>query len=69
MSFEKEVKYGVIKIESKTIKLYTTQSSYSSINVGDVVKDARWAGSELIVYLQNGKIRKYKTYSSYSTIS
>jgi len=69
MSFEKERNYGVIKIEKKVLKLYTTQSSYSSINIGLEIKDARWLGSELVVYLCDGKIRKYKTSTSYSTIS
>jgi hypothetical protein len=69
MSFEKEIKYGVIKIEGKVVKLYTCQTSYSCINIGKDVKDARWIGSELLIFLSDGKIRKYKTQSSYSTIS
>ena len=69
MAFEKERNFGIIKIDKKIIKLYTTQTSYSSINIGTDIKDARWGGSELVVYLTDGKIRKYKTQTSYSTIS
>jgi len=69
MAFEKERNFGIIKIDKKIIKLYTTQTSYSSINIGTDIKDARWVGSELVVYLTDGKIRKYKTQTSYSTIS
>jgi len=68
MAFEKESKFGVIKIDGKAVKLYSSPSSYTTINTGNPVKDARWAGNELIIYLNDNKVRKYKTPSSYITI-
>ena len=68
MAFERERNYGIIKIEKSVIKLYTSQTSYSSISIGHEIKDVRWVGTQLVVYLLNGKIRTYKTQSSYSTI-
>lgn len=69
MAFEKERAFGIIKIESKSVKLFTSNTSYNSISVGVNIKEARWIGTELGVFLENGKIRKYKTISSYTTIS
>ncbi len=68
MSFEKEKIFGIIKVEKRVLKLYSTQTCYSSINIGLDIKDARWIGSELVVYLCDGKIRKYKSSTNYSTI-
>jgi len=67
MAFEKESKYGVIKIVRNSLHLYTTQTSYSIINIGFEIKDARWQTNELLVYLAKGKVRKYKTQTSYSS--
>lgn len=67
MSFVKERKFGVIKIEGFFIKLYTSQTSYSVINIGSEIRDARWNGNELFIYLTCGKVRKYNTQSCYST--
>lgn len=69
MAFEKERTFGVISIENSRVKLYTSRSSYSCINIGKPIKDARWVGCELAVYLIDGKIRLYKTQSTYSTIN
>jgi hypothetical protein len=69
MAFEKESKYGIIKIEGKTIKLYVSQTSCSVMNIGSEIKDARWSGNVLLVYLADGKIRRYSSQTSYSTIS
>lgn len=68
MTFEKESRFGVFKIDGKSVKIYSTNSSYTTIQTGITIKDVRWSGIELIVFLCDGKIRKYKTHSSYSII-
>jgi hypothetical protein len=68
MSLANYQKFGVLKIEGKSVKMYSTQSSYSSIHVGEEISDARWNGDQLMVTLKNGKVRLYSTQSSYKTI-
>jgi hypothetical protein len=62
----KQKDYGVIKIEGNTVKVFETQSQYANINVGQEVVDARWAGSAIVVYLKDGKVRRYTTQSQYT---
>lgn len=62
----KQKDYGVIKIEGNTVKVFETQSQYANINVGQEVIDARWAGSAIVVYLKDGKVRRYTTQSQYT---
>lgn len=68
MAFERERRFGVIKIEKRSIKLFTSNTSYSTINIGAEVRDAKWIGEELLVMINDGIIRKYKTQTSYSII-
>jgi hypothetical protein len=69
MAFIKESLFGVIKVEGKKVKLYSMATSHIIINVSSSIKDARWVGKELIIYLDDGQIRKYKSPISYSTIN
>ncbi len=62
----KQKDYGVIKIEGNTVKVFETQSIYANINVGQEVLDARWAGNAIVVYLKDGKVRRYTTQSQYT---
>lgn len=62
----KQKDYGVIKIEGNTVKVFETQSQYANINVGQEVVDARWAGSAIVVYLKDGKVRRYTTTGQYT---
>lgn len=62
----KQKDYGVIKIEGNTVKVFETQSQYANISVGQEVVDARWAGSAIVVYLKDGKVRRYTTQSQYT---
>ena len=69
MSFTPQQKqFAVLKIEKNNVKIYSTQTSYSTINVGDEVQDARWAGDFLNITLKSGKVRRYSSQTSYSTI-
>lgn len=69
MAFDNRfIEYGVIKIEGEKLKLYSTSSNYISINLGKEATNAVWAGSTLNVYLSNGKVRRYTSSSSYTTI-
>ena len=60
--------YGVVKFERTSVKLFESQSRYSNINVGEEIQDARWAGNSVVVYLRNGKVRKYTSLSSYTNV-
>jgi len=68
MSWETANKYGVLKVEGKSVKMYSSQTTNNVIPVGSTVKDARWSGSDLVVYLEDGKVRKYKNFTTYNTI-
>ena len=59
---------GVFKVEGKSIKIYGTPSSYSTLNVGEEINRADWNGDNLQVSLKNGKVRIYKSNGSYNTI-
>ena len=60
--------FGVIKIDKDVIKVFETQSRYSNLNVGQEIKDARWSGSGIVVYLMDGTIRRYTSLSQYINI-
>lgn len=69
MSWSNDQKnYGVLKIDGRNVKIYSNQSSYSTINVGEDITDVRWSGDYILVTLRSGKVRRYSSQSSYSTI-
>jgi hypothetical protein len=69
MAFDSRfISYGVIKIEGEKVKLYSTSSNHIHINIGSDVTNAVWAGDVLNVYLSSGKVRRYTSPSSYTTV-
>ncbi|MFL9483806.1 hypothetical protein ACI6Q2_13595 [Chitinophagaceae bacterium LWZ2-11] len=68
MSWAKSKEFGAIKIDGKKVYLYETQSQKETINVGEDVADARWAGDAVVVTLRNGKVRRYTGLSQYNNI-
>ena len=60
--------FGVIKIEGKMIKLYSSKDNYTSLTFTVPVKNAVWAGNCLNVTLADGKVRRYSSRDSYSII-
>lgn len=69
MAFDKKyVDSGILKIEGQRIKVYSTGGTYIMINTGYEVRSANWAGSELIVHLVNGKVRRYSYEGAYVTV-
>lgn len=60
--------FGVIKIEGKTVKMYSSRDNYTSLTFTTPVKNAVWAGNFLNVTLADGKVRRYSSKDSYSTI-
>ena len=56
------------KEENDKVKLYSSQTSYIIINVGQPVNEARWSGDSLVVYLDNGKVRRYTTQTTYTIV-
>ncbi|NDA63228.1 MAG: hypothetical protein EBX50_14485 [Chitinophagia bacterium] len=60
--------FGVIKIEGKIVKMYSSRDNYTSLSFSVPVKNAVWAGNFLNVTLADGKVRRYSSRDSYSTI-
>lgn len=69
MSWSKCMDYGVIKVDGKKVYLFETQSQKETILVGEDVSDARWSGNAVVVYLSNGKVRRYTSVSQYNNVS
>ena len=63
-----EINFGVVSIDNKNIKVYQSNTQHSIIHVGYLIKEARWVNNNIIVYLENGNIRKYKSLSQYDII-
>lgn len=69
MAFDKRyVDSGILKIDGKKIKVYSTGGTHITIDAGSDVRSANWSGNELIVHLDNGKTRRYSYEGSYITV-
>lgn len=69
MAFDnKFIDYGVIKVEGDKEKLYSTSSNHIYISVGKSVTNAVWSGDVLNVSLSDGKVRRYSSPGSYTTV-
>jgi hypothetical protein len=70
MSFSKEfIDFGVLKIDGKNrLRIYKSQYSFINITVSEEIKDYRWTGDTILIYLKSGKVRKYNSPSNYITI-
>jgi len=69
MAWDQKLKnFGVIKVEGKNVKLYSSSVSYITISVNELVTNAIWAGDFLNVTLANGKVRRYSSQVSYTTV-
>ncbi len=69
MAWDQKLKnFGVIKVEGKNVKLYSSSASYITISVSEPVTGASWAGDVLNVNLANGKVRRYTSSASYTTV-
>ncbi len=60
--------FGVIKIDKDKVHLYSSRDNYTTISVGKPVTTAVWAGSFLNVSMADGKVRRYSSRDSHSTI-
>jgi len=68
MCWEKDfVNFGIANFEGSTVRVYKNKFSYVTLSVGVSVNNVLWAGSELNVFLSNGKVRRYKNKFSYVT--
>ncbi len=69
MSFKSsEINYGVLKVKGRSVEVYESSSSYSLINTETEVESANWAGDAVLVKLKNGKMRRYKTKTTYENV-
>ena len=60
--------FGLVKVDGKNVKVYSSNTSYTTVYVGEPINSAQWAGDVLNVMLASGKARRYKSTSSYDTI-
>ena len=60
--------FGVLKIEGKNIKVYSSRDNYTILTFTVAVNNAVWAGNFLNVTLADGKVRRYSSRDNYSTI-
>jgi len=60
--------FGVIKIQGDRVYQYSSRDNYTTISVGKPVTYAVWAGNFLNVTQANGKVRRYSSRDSYSSI-
>lgn len=64
----KYVKYALVKVECKKVKVYKDRYNFLTINIGENVNNAMWSGDEISVFLTNGKIRRYKDLYNFRNI-
>lgn len=60
--------FGVLRIDNDKVKVNRDQSSYIAISVGKKIIQAAWAGQEYNITMIDGKVRRYRDTSSYTTI-
>jgi hypothetical protein len=60
--------FGVIKIENKTVKLYSSKDHYVTLTFSVPVNNVIWVGNFLNVMLADGKVRRYSSRDNYNTI-
>jgi len=59
--------FGVVKCDKNVVKLYYSLINYETITLANdvCVRNAMWGGEGVVIYLTNGKVRLYKSKSSY----
>ena len=56
---QKHIDFGVIKLNGKrNVRVYKTSIEYTNLTIDQDVREARWGGDSVVVYLENGKVRK-----------
>ncbi|MFA6150540.1 MAG: hypothetical protein WC716_04400 [Chitinophagaceae bacterium] len=68
MSWSTAKAFGVIKCDGNRVHLHNSRDNYNTIVVNENVQDARWAGDAVVVYLNNGKVRRYTSIDNYSNV-
>ena len=59
--------FGVVKIEGRNVKIYNNSGTYVMIQSIDAVS-AQWAGNVLNITMKDGKVRRYPSQSTFSTV-
>jgi len=57
---ERFEKFGTIKVQRETVKVYRDFYNYVAFNIGEPVQTAVWTGGVLTVTLNSGKVIRYK---------
>ena len=64
----KIIQCGVVKVDNSRIRVFKGQYNYFTIDVGKPVQIALWGGDCLNVYLQDGRVRRYRDRVNYITM-
>lgn len=69
MSWEKAKAHGVVTFAKNIVKLFYTRDNYETITLPSdkLVKNAMWTGDGVIVYIEGGGTRLYKSKDNYTT--
>lgn len=62
------IEYGAIQIHHSEIRVFQNRWNYVRVNCNRNVDRAYWAGSYLIVVLDNGVTRRYKDHIYYEVV-
>ncbi|MCL2074645.1 MAG: hypothetical protein FWH18_12035 [Marinilabiliaceae bacterium] len=66
MSWDKAyLNCGVAKVDGSMVKIYKDLTSYISISPPGKPIDARWSGDGVLITLENGKLVKFSSLTSY----
>lgn len=66
--WQKASQCGIVKTDNNRIRVHHELHDYQDMLVLENVKDARWAGSNLIVTLESGKVYQYSDYGQYRVV-
>lgn len=70
MSWDKAKAFGIIKCKKNIVNLYHTKDNYVTVTLPNdkLAKNAIWSGDALVIYLENGDIRRYSSLNNYTTV-
>jgi hypothetical protein len=62
------VNFGVVRVERSRVLVYKDPLNKITIETGRPVQMALWNGQELNVYLEDGRIRRYRDKVNFVTV-
>ena len=70
MAWDKRFRdYGVLKIEKNNVRVHSGAQQFDSIYIGEGgIQNAIWSGDSIVVYLENGKVRRYTASQTFQNV-